>query len=215
MSIQFDPEWERFSLRLRAFPQELERNMRATMTASLLLIERDARRTAPQDTRRLAGSITHTIAGTGIALEGRVGPSVQYGRFVEFGRDAGRMPPPRALVGWVRRHWAPSAAAATRIGGARFAGRQRNAEWRRAAASAQRRALSRGRSRQQAQRSAENVLLSHAWALAVSIGKKGVRAQPYLGPAYNRNSAAIMGLFARMGVRVVAQLAGGGQGGTP
>jgi hypothetical protein len=57
VSVQLDPEWERFSARLRAFPANLEANMRQTMQASLLMVERDARRNAPQDTRRLAGSI--------------------------------------------------------------------------------------------------------------------------------------------------------------
>lgn len=104
MSIQFDPEWDRFAARLNAFPQTLERDLRRTMTAALLLVEGDARRLAAQDTRRLAGSITHAIQGQGTTIVGRVGPSVQYGRFVEFGRRPGRMPPPAALVGWVRRH---------------------------------------------------------------------------------------------------------------
>lgn len=176
MSVQFDPEWERFSARLRAFPANLEANMRQTMQASLLMVERDARRNAPQDTRRLAGSITSDIRGTGLAIEGRVGPSVQYGRFVEFGRRPGRMPPPDALIGWVRRH-----------SSARFA-------------------------RKTASREAE--LRSRAFMVARAIGRRGVRAQPYLRPAYDSNRAAIAALFARMGVRVTAQLAGGGgQGG--
>ena len=178
MSVQFDPEWERFSARLRAFPANLEANMRQTMQASLLMVEADARRNAPQDTRRLAGSITNEIRGTGVAIEGRVGPSVQYGRFVEFGRRPGRMPPPQALVGWVRRH-----------SELRFARRTQ---------------------------AREDELLRRAWLVARAIGRRGVRAQPYLRPAYENNRAAIAALFARMGVRVTAELAGGGgQGGQP
>lgn len=178
VSIQFDPEWERFSARLRAFPANLETNMRATMQASLLMVERDARRGAPQDTRRLAGSITSEIRGTGLAIEGRVGPSVRYGAAVEFGAHyPGKGPPPQALVGWVRRHW-----------GADLPGR--------------------GAAR-------ERALLGRAIYLSRLIKQRGLRARPYLRPAYEGNRAAIAGLFARMGVRVTTQLAGGGQGGQP
>lgn len=172
MSVQLDPEWERFSARLRAFPANLEANMRQTMTASLLMVEADARRGAPQDRRRLSGSITFDIRGTGTTLEGRVGPSVQYGRFVEFGRRPGRMPPPAALMGWVRRH-----------SELRFA-------------------------RKTASREAD--LRSRAFLVARAIGRRGTRPQPYLRPAYERNRAVIVELFARMGARVVATLAGGG-----
>ena len=174
MSVQFDPEWQRFQQRLAAFPRDLEGNMRQAMTASLLMVERDARRNAPQDTRRLGGSITHSITGQGAAIVGRVGPSVQYGRFVEFGRRPGRMPPPQALVGWVRRH-----------SELRFA----------------RRTPAR-----------EEELLRRAFLVARAIGRRGVRAQPYLRPAYQRNQATIVRLFRAMGVGVVARLAG--QGGT-
>jgi hypothetical protein len=176
VSIQFDPEWERFSARLRAFPANLEANMRQTMQTSLLMVEADARRNAPQDTRRLAGSITNEIRGAGLAIEGRVGPSVRYGAAVEFGAhfpDKG--PPPQALVGWVRRHWA------TGLPG-------------------------RGAAR-------ERALLGRAIFLSRRIKQRGLRARPYLRPAYESNRAAIAGLFARMGVRVTAELAGGSQGG--
>lgn len=173
MSIQFGPEWNQFEARLRAFPQSLESNMRQTMNFSLLMIERDARRFAAQDTRRLSGSITSEIRGSGVALEGRVGPSVQYGRFVEFGRRPGKPPPVDALMGWVRRH----------------------SEFRFSRRSAAREAAVRGR----------------AFALQRKIRLRGVRAQPFLVPAYERNLSAITALFARMGARVVVELAGGSQ----
>src|SRR5262252_1899371 len=84
----------------------MERDMRRTLQASLLLIEADARTLAPQDTRRLSGSINNQITGTFPSLVGEVGPDVRYGRFVEFGRRAGaRMPPVDALLGWVQRHF--------------------------------------------------------------------------------------------------------------
>lgn len=108
MSIQLGPEWEAFLTRLQRTPEQMERDMRSTLQASLLLIEADARTMAPQDTRRLSGSINNRITGTFPSLVGEVGPSARYGMFVEFGRRAGaRMPPVDALIGWVRRHWHP------------------------------------------------------------------------------------------------------------
>jgi HK97 gp10 family phage protein len=78
--------------------------VRQAMTAGLILIEGDARRNVKQDTRRLSGSITHRISGSGAALTGEVGPSARYGAFVEFGRKPGKMPPIAAIEGWARRH---------------------------------------------------------------------------------------------------------------
>jgi len=108
VSVQFGPEWREFENRLLRTPQVTEASLRRAMTASLLLIEGDARRNVVQDTRRLAGSINHRIDGTYPTLVGSVGPNVRYGAAVEFGRRAGaRMPPVDALIGWVRRHWGP------------------------------------------------------------------------------------------------------------
>jgi len=104
MSIQFGPEWRDFENRLTRYPQVAEVSLRRALTASLLMIEADAKRNVRQDTRRLAGSINHEITGQYPNLVGRVGPSVQYGVYVEFGRRAGSMPPVDALIGWVRRH---------------------------------------------------------------------------------------------------------------
>jgi hypothetical protein len=175
MSIQPGPEWQQFAARLAAAPADLDSRLRVAMTTSLLMVERDARRTVAQDTRRLSGSITHRITGTGRTLEGRVGPSVQYGRFVEFGRRPGRMPPGPALVGWVRRH-----------SELRFA-------------------------RRTADREAE--LLRRAWALARAIDRRGIRAQPFLRPAYQRNQPTIQRMFRAARANVVMRLAGG-PGGT-
>ena len=110
MSIQLGPEWQAFLSRLQTTPEQMERDMRRTLQASLLLVEADARTLAPQDTRRLAGSINSKITGTFPSLVGEVGPDVQYGLFVERGRPAGaKMPPVDALMGWVMRHWHPIA----------------------------------------------------------------------------------------------------------
>ena len=108
MSIQLGPEWDAFLSRLQTTPEQMERDMRRTLQASLLLVEADARALAPRDTTRLAGSINNRITGTFPSLVGEVGPDVQYGLFVERGRPAGpRMPPVDALMGWVMRHWHP------------------------------------------------------------------------------------------------------------
>jgi hypothetical protein len=89
---------------LRAAPQALASETRTAMEASLLLVEGTARTLADKDTGRMAGSITHSIAGSGANLTGRTGPSVAYGIFREKGRKPGRMPPVEAVAGWARRH---------------------------------------------------------------------------------------------------------------
>lgn len=147
--------------RLAAMPQVTEREVRRALTASLLLIAADARRGAPQDTRRLGASISSRVVGTFPTLEGRIGPSVLYGAPVEFGRRAGaRMPPVDALMGWVRRHW----------GGSPSLVRQR------------------------------------AFVLARSIQRRGIRPQPYMQPALEKNRQGIDRLFGRIGARVIASL---------
>jgi hypothetical protein len=76
------------------------------MSASLLLVEGDARRNVRHDTRRLMNSLTHQMAGRGTSLVGRVGPSVNYGLYVERGSRP-HWPPRAALEGWARRHNVP------------------------------------------------------------------------------------------------------------
>jgi hypothetical protein len=171
MSIQLGPEWDAFLSRLQRTPEEFERQMRQTLQASLLLIEADARTGAPQDTRRLSGSITSQITGTYPNLIGEVGPSVRYGRFVEFGRRAGaKMPPVDALIGWVMRHWHPIA--------------QR------------RRGVS------------QSTLRGEAFVLARAIQRRGIQPQPFMQRAYLSNRARIEAGFARLGLTIVAYLAG-------
>jgi len=184
VSIQLGPEWQQFDQRLQRTPQQLERDLRRAITSSLVLIEADAKPLAAQDTRRLAGSITHHITGTYPRLVGDVGPSVRYGAFVEFGRRAGaRMPPVDALIGWVRRHWNPG-----------FIGPIPRGQLR------PRRAAGRNVSR--------NAIRGRAFALARKIQREGIRAQPFMGPAFRRNRLRIEQTFARIGVRTVAYLAG-------
>lgn len=184
MSIQLGPEWRQFDQRLQRTPRDLERDIRRTLNQSLLWIEADARLQAPQDTRRLAGSITPHISGTYPTLVGEVGPSVRYGIVMERGRRAGaRMPPVNALIPWVRRHWNPA-----------FVGPLRRGQLR------PRRAAGRNVS--------ESEIRSRAFALARSIQRRGIQARPYMRPAWDRNRVRIQLAFQRIGVRTVARLAG-------
>lgn len=184
MSVQLGPEWEAFNRRLQRTPEQMERDMRRTLQASLLLIEGDARQLAPQDTRRLSGSINPRISGTYPHLVGEVGPGVRYGSVMEFGRRAGaRMPPVDALIGWVRRHWHPA-----------FIGPIPRGQLR------PRRAAGANVSR--------NAIRSRAFALAIKIKRDGIKAQPYMEPALRRNLPRIEAAFARIGLRTVAYLAG-------
>lgn len=97
---------EKLQSGVAAGPASLAASVRTAMETGSLLIEGTARQRAPKDTGRLAGSITHTITGSGANLTAKIGPSVTYGYWVEYGRAAGKMPPPTAasLVGWARRH---------------------------------------------------------------------------------------------------------------
>jgi hypothetical protein len=92
--------------RLRRSPQVTAAAQERAMTASLLLVEGDARRNVRHDTRRLMNSITHELSGRGTNLVGRVGPSVRYGLYVERGTRP-HWPPRAALEGWARRHNVP------------------------------------------------------------------------------------------------------------
>ena len=88
---------------LRRSPAVVAAAQQQAMTASLLLVEGDARRNVRHDTRRLMNSITHQVAGRGNTLVGRVGPSAGYGLYVERGSRP-HWPPIAALRGWARRH---------------------------------------------------------------------------------------------------------------
>lgn len=76
-----------------AAPTTLAQETRTAMEAGGLLIEGTARSIAPKKTGRLAGSITHRVSGGGANLICEIGPSVQYGLYVETG---------------TRPHWMPS-----------------------------------------------------------------------------------------------------------
>lgn len=107
--------FEQMDVRLRAYPRQMEAETRQALQTSLLILEADQRRNVAQDTRRLMGSITHEIQGSGAVLTGRVGPTVGYGIVVERGRRPGKYPPIAAIQGWARRHGIPPFLVARKI----------------------------------------------------------------------------------------------------
>lgn len=162
MAIRFTLEGaEELARTLGRSPRLISEEERRAMTASLLLVERDARRGVRQDTRQLMNSITSTPPRQeGDRLVGQVGPSARYGYWVEFGRKARRRPPPTAaLRGWARRHTVPE------------------------------RAL---------------------FLVARAIGRRGIKARPFMAPAWFGNVRRIEALFAAAGARITARLAGDG-----
>ena len=73
------------------------------MRQSGLAIQGEAAILAPVNTGALRQSITtETDKRSPFPLWVTIGPTVNYGRYVEFGRKAGKMPPVSALEPWVR-----------------------------------------------------------------------------------------------------------------
>ena len=50
---------------------------------------------------------------------------------------------------------------------------------------------------------------SASYVLRRSIGRKGIKARPYMLPAFQGNQGRVVALFQRIGVKVVARMAGG------
>lgn len=143
---------DRLASTLGKAASDVSPELKGAMTTSLLLIESDARRGVKRDTGRLQNSITHSISGNG--LEGKVGPSVAYGLYVEMGRRPGKMPPISAVEGWARRHGI------------------------------------------------------NPFLVARAIGRKGIKAQPFLIPAFEKNQRRIVDLFGAVGAKVLSQVKG-------
>ena len=149
---------------------------RPAMQASLLLIEADARNLVAQDTRALRNSLHHTIEADPTGLVGRVGPSLKYGQWVEFGRAPGKMPPVDALIGWVRRHG---------LAGTYSVRTHKRLGSRATQASQDRRV---------------------AFLIARKIARRGSKPQPFMQPALDRNRRRITALFAAANANVAAEL---------
>jgi phage gpG-like protein len=95
----------------RSAPHWLGEEITKGMRQSALAVQRESAILAPVDTGRLRGSITTEIDKAVIPQWAKVGPAVKYGKYVEFGRKPGRMPPPSALIPWMKRHGIPASAA--------------------------------------------------------------------------------------------------------
>jgi hypothetical protein len=177
--------------RLDRVPFFMTFEIRTAMQKSVLTVEAEARSLAVRDTRRLASSITSKVVGSGLAIQGQIGPSVQYGAPVEFGRKIGaRMPPVDALLGWVQRHWRPA-----------LVGRQGVlAGFERELVPTNKRTPRRNVTEQQIRR--------RAFGLAIAIRRRGIAPNPYMRPAYYRSLDAILGNFRTTGRRVAASIAG-------
>ena len=132
-------------------PETMAQEQLRAMTASLLLVEADARRNVAHDTRQLMNSLTHRVRQEPGGLVGQVGPSVRYGLYVERGSRP-HFPPVAALRGWARRHGVSP------------------------------------------------------YAVQRAIGRRGTRARPFLLPAFEKNVARIIRLFAAAGARVVVRI---------
>jgi len=85
---------------------------RTGITRSVIQVETDAKRLVPTDTHTLQRSLTHEVTASANDVTGRVGSNLVYAPVVEYGRSAGAaMPPPDALLGWLRRHGMDASAA--------------------------------------------------------------------------------------------------------
>ena len=89
------------ALRRKLAPALWERAVANLLRDAATLAEREARGQAPKDTSALARGITSEAKPT----TARVYTTLAYARVMEEGRKpGGRMPPPDALRGWMRRH---------------------------------------------------------------------------------------------------------------
>jgi phage gpG-like protein len=96
----------------RSAPHWLGDEVTKGMRQSALAVQRDSAMEAPVDTGRLRQSITTEIDRGVIPQWANIGPSVKYGKFVEFGRRPGSRPPPAsALIPWMKRHGMPASGA--------------------------------------------------------------------------------------------------------
>ena len=74
-----------------------------TMQMALDALEQAIKDRTPSNTGALRGSIANAIYGRPPGIHGVVATSMIYGQPVEYGRAAGKMPPPDAILAWVHR----------------------------------------------------------------------------------------------------------------
>jgi phage gpG-like protein len=150
------------------------------MNQSVLLVERSAKQVVPVDTGHLRRSITHEVTGSGAMVVGKVGTNVPYAKVVEEGRGAGKpMPPPGSLLKWMGRKGIPA--------DEQFIGRSDLTDVARAPRA--------GGGYHQIE-----------YLIARAIGRRGIPGKPYLGPALEKNAAAIQRTFSALPGRIMKRL---------
>jgi phage gpG-like protein len=144
------------------------------------MIEGAAKKTVAVDTGNLRRSITHEVTASGGFIVGRVGTNVPYAKVVEEGRAAGSaMPPPGVLLGWMRRKGIPV--------DEMFIGRNDVGDITGSA-------------------KVGGGYHGIEYLIARAIGKRGIKARPYLKPALQNNMAAINREFGGLPARIMKRL---------
>lgn len=96
MSVEFDAS----RLLAKLGPQLYAPAVRQLIARLALTTERAAKAQAPTDMGALRRSIVSDLRPT----SAKVYTPLHYAASVEYGRRPGSMPPPQALIGWMRRH---------------------------------------------------------------------------------------------------------------
>jgi hypothetical protein len=111
MIFTFDmSEIHKMAARYETGPQIVHEEVRKGMTDVTITIEAKAKQLVPTDTHALQRSIAREVVDQGTSVIGRVGTNKtveggeSHGALMEFGRTPGKMPPPGALLPWMRRH---------------------------------------------------------------------------------------------------------------
>lgn len=102
IDIDFE-DIERQAKRFGAAPEIMAEEMMLTMRQSLDLVEQVVVTGTPVNFGLLRGSVGTDIFGEPPDFFGQISTPLTYGRYVEFGRNPGRMPPVSAIKLWVVR----------------------------------------------------------------------------------------------------------------
>jgi hypothetical protein len=99
------PELNAFVARYRNAPAVVTEELRKAGARVGVLVERRAKTLVPVDTGHLRRSITNQVTASPMLVTTTIGTNVPYARAVEFGRGAGKTPPPSApIAAWLGRH---------------------------------------------------------------------------------------------------------------
>ena len=81
----------------------IEDEVYLTMQIALATFHQAVAVETPVNTGALRGSLTQEIDGESLSLTGKIATPVLYGKYVEYGRLPGKMPPVGAIEYWVIR----------------------------------------------------------------------------------------------------------------